>query len=162
MHCDRQKFWQISAATPEILAIGRQLLGNQLAIMLIKTTATAPLGLGGLGGGFWTSCCPIFTLFSRCDWPDWQDRQNKARIKALRRNALSRSVFVAYIWGPIRQVIKRVYNERGGQGGFSGTPKPTNQASQTHQNVTSEFLTGQLIYINCAWYIEWERGRYTE
>ena len=24
--------------------------GNQLAIMLIKTTATAPVGLGGLGG----------------------------------------------------------------------------------------------------------------
>ena len=61
--------------------------GNQLAIMLIKTTATAPVGLGGLGGfgdtDLWSGACTIyivhctlynvqstmfqFTPFSRCD-----------------------------------------------------------------------------------------------
>ena len=39
----------------EVIRFGRQRMqsignpGNQLAIMLIKTTATAPVGLGGLG-----------------------------------------------------------------------------------------------------------------
>ena len=31
--------------------------------MLIKTTATAPLGLGGLDGSFWSDAC-MFTLYS--------------------------------------------------------------------------------------------------
>ena len=58
-------------------AIAGQSINNQLAIMLIKTTATASLGLGGLGGGFCSvACmCQIFTPFSRCiDLTDKTDR----------------------------------------------------------------------------------------
>ena len=42
--------------------------GNQLAIMLIKTTATAPVGLGGLGGfgdtDLWSGACAMYIVHS--------------------------------------------------------------------------------------------------
>ena len=41
-------------------------LGNQLAIMLIKTTATAPVGLGGLGRfgdtDLWSVACTLYIV----------------------------------------------------------------------------------------------------
>ena len=77
----------------EVSRFGRQRMqslgnpGNHLAIMLIKTTATAPVGLGGLGRfgdtDLWSVACTLynvqctlynvqstmfqFTPFSRCD-----------------------------------------------------------------------------------------------